>query len=510
MPPQESDALLNKKPSYGKHLSLDEGSSSSLNSSCDSDGDDDDEEDGGVGDHTPKTTNYNTYSSSSVSRISSTGTRSLCSRFFSCSANPRCCLNAVLLVLVVIVIAAISFAMGEQHTLAKELAKETTATATATTSQGTGPYVLKEAHKGKSFFDYYEFNDGPDSVGSAGYNMYVGREKAEALNLIKVEADDSSDSNEEYVYMSSSKPASKKRDEHGNRFRDSIRLEGKKRFDHGLIVLDVAKMPSGCGVWPAFWSTDETNWPNHGEIDILEPINNQNVAKTALHTSADCDMYGHVPRWNWTGYWDSATGIPDTFTGELNFNDQLEADNCWTQTPHQWANQGCVAISDKNDTIGLEMNDDGGGIYVLEWDPVNGYIKAWVFPKSEGIPTNLQQSLAASSSSTDDDDDDDSMMLIRPDPSSWPTPYAYFAIGDKSGCSADHFQNHRLVINLAFCGAVAGNRFQKDCPALYEKYNVHNDSVATCNAYIDSDEAQEVLNNEAYWKIKGVYLYQRE
>jgi len=518
MPPQESDALLYKKPSYGNHLSLDEGSSFISSS----EGDDYDDDDGGDGaDHTPKTTNY-TSSSPSVSRIS--GTRRLCSRFFS-SANPRCCLDAVLLVLVVIVIAAVSFAMGE-HTLAKELAEERTTTTTTTTprgsnirnsssnnneAQGTGPYALKEAHKGKSFFDYYEFNDGPDSIGSAGYNMYVGREKAEALNLIKVEADDSDsdsggDANEEYVYMSSSKPASK-RDEHGNLFRDSIRLEGKTRFDHGLIVLDVAKMPSGCGVWPAFWSTDETNWPNHGEIDILEPINNQNVAKTALHTSADCDMYAHVPRWNWTGHWDSATGIPDTYTGALNFNDKLESDNCWTQTPHQWANQGCVAISDKNDTIGLEMNNDGGGIYVLEWDPVNGYIKAWVFPKSEGIPKNLQQSLAASSMSSSSDDNS---KIIRPDPSSWPTPYAYFAIGDKSGCSADHFQNHRLVINLAFCGAVAGNRFQKDCPALYEKYNVHNDSVATCNAYIDSDEAQEILNNEAYWKIKGVYLYQRE
>jgi len=373
------------------------------------------------------------------------------------------------------------------HAVAEDIAEKT---APQNNINGSGPYKLIEAHKGKSFFDYYTFNDGPDSIGSAGYNTYVGRKKAEKLGLINVD--------EEYVTISSKQ--GKEYDEYGNRFRDSIRLEGKRRFDHGLILLDVSKMPTGCGVWPAFWSTDEKDWPKNGEIDIVEPINNQVVAKTALHTSEDCDMYAHVPRWNWTGYWDSATGLPDTFTGELDFDSALEADNCWTGTPHQWANQGCVAISDKNGTIGAPMNEpsskhgESGGIYALEWDPSGGYIKSWVFPR-DGIPENLQNVVDGKA---------------KPDPFLWPTPYAYFAIGEGSGCSSDHFQNHRLVINLAFCGAVAGNRFQKDCPALYEQYNVRNDSVATCNAYIDSLEAQAAIDKEAFWKIKGVYLYQRE
>lgn len=48
--------------------------------------------------------------------------------------------------------------------------------------------------------------------------------------------------------------------------RESIRLEGKRRFNRGLFVIDVRHMPAGCGVWPAFWLTDEANWPVNGEI----------------------------------------------------------------------------------------------------------------------------------------------------------------------------------------------------------------------------------------------------
>ena len=95
-------------------------------------------------------------------------------------------------------------------------------------------------------------------------------------------------------------------------------------------------MPAGCGVWPAFWLTDEDAWPMNGEIDIVEGINTQSVAKTALHTSESCSMYAHVPPYAKTGVWDSATGIPNTFTGVMDYETRVEADNCWVMAPHQW------------------------------------------------------------------------------------------------------------------------------------------------------------------------------
>lgn len=33
--------------------------------------------------------------------------------------------------------------------------------------------------------------------------------------------------------------------------RPSIRIESKKQYGSGLIVLDIAHMPFGCGTWPA-------------------------------------------------------------------------------------------------------------------------------------------------------------------------------------------------------------------------------------------------------------------
>ena len=171
----------------------------------------------------------------------------------------------------------------------------------------TGPYKLLELQEGEKFFEFYDFFDGPDSIGSAGYNTYVGQRRAKMLGLANVTTD--SKTGIEYIYMKSASGVD-------GGFRESVRLEGKRRYDRGLFILDVAHMPTGCGVWPAWWLTDEKAWPDNGEIDILEGINTQSVAKTALHTSDSCSMYAHVSDYFRTGTWDGATGIPDTFTGK--------------------------------------------------------------------------------------------------------------------------------------------------------------------------------------------------
>jgi len=74
-----------------------------------------------------------------------------------------------------------------------------------------------------------------------------------------------------------------------------------------------------------------------------------------------------------------------------------------------------------------------------------------------------------------------------------------FKIGDGTNCDSSHFANMRIIFNLAFCGSVAGNRFQIDCKEECQVFD-------SCDDYIKSNP--EKLN-EAYWKIRGVYVYQR-
>jgi len=168
--------------------------------------------------------------------------------------------------------------------------------------------------------------------------------------------------------------------------------------------------------------------------------------------------------------------------------------------PHQWANQGCVAVDGRNDTLGPALNQAGGGVYALQWDPIlQKAIRSWAFPKSHGIPANLQLALDTASNP-------DETTRVVPDPNQWGIPYAVFAIGDGTGCSSDHFDQMRLVLNTAFCGTVAGYRFFRDWPVQAHQFNVSNDPVLSCNAWIQS-RPKEL--EEAYWKIRGVYVYER-
>ena len=79
-----------------------------------------------------------------------------------------------------------------------------------------------------------------------------------------------------------------KRESFGGYNYTSTRMKtlGKKSWKYGKIEARI-KMPAFSGIWPAFWLMGDNittvNWPNCGEIDVMEHINSENITYGTAH-----------------------------------------------------------------------------------------------------------------------------------------------------------------------------------------------------------------------------------
>lgn len=84
-------------------------------------------------------------------------------------------------------------------------------------------------------------------------------------------------------------------DKEGDKYTSSrITTAGKKEFQYGRMEAR-AKIPTGKGIWPAFWmlgsNISKVGWPKCGEIDILEYVGREpSEVYTTLHTQ---DSHGN-------------------------------------------------------------------------------------------------------------------------------------------------------------------------------------------------------------------------
>ncbi|MEP6264621.1 MAG: glycoside hydrolase family 16 protein [Erythrobacter sp.] len=64
----------------------------------------------------------------------------------------------------------------------------------------------------------------------------------------------------------------------------SGRINTRDKFDftHGRVEARI-KMPDAIGVWPAFWLLGNGQWPETGEIDIMEYVGESDWTGVALH-----------------------------------------------------------------------------------------------------------------------------------------------------------------------------------------------------------------------------------
>ena len=64
-----------------------------------------------------------------------------------------------------------------------------------------------------------------------------------------------------------------------------VYTKGKVGFSNGRLEI-CAKLHGATGAWPAFWLLPENEgWPNGGEIDIMERLNNDTIAYQTVHST---------------------------------------------------------------------------------------------------------------------------------------------------------------------------------------------------------------------------------
>jgi beta-glucanase (GH16 family) len=61
-----------------------------------------------------------------------------------------------------------------------------------------------------------------------------------------------------------------------------LNTRGKAQFVYGSVAARM-KLAAGPGLWPAFWALGTGEWPETGEIDIMENVGEPDWASVALH-----------------------------------------------------------------------------------------------------------------------------------------------------------------------------------------------------------------------------------
>ena len=145
-------------------------------------------------------------------------------------------------------------------------------------------YNLQTDYTGEKFFSGFEFFTGTDPTD--GTVTFLDENTANATGLAGfIDAGNGTMA----VYMAADTTSS------NGPGRESVRVSSNETFQHGLFIIDILHIPTGCGTWPSFWMLG-ANWPNNGEIDIVEGVhldtqNSVSYPRCLLHettTNASC------------------------------------------------------------------------------------------------------------------------------------------------------------------------------------------------------------------------------
>ncbi|KAG2364713.1 glycoside hydrolase family 16 protein [Suillus spraguei] len=204
-------------------------------------------------------------------------------------------------------------------------------------------YTLTESIVGEGFYDSFNFEAIPDPTD--GRVTYVNQSTAQMLNLTYAMGNTFIMRADDTTVLNATGPG-----------RNSVRIRSNNQYTQHVVVFDMQHMPEGCGTWPAVWETNEANWPDGGEVDIVEGVNNVEPNQSTLHTSPNCSM--------------------PASTTELGTTVSTDCDSSVD------GNAGCgVQLTEDYNSFGPGFNSIGGGWYAME--RTNSSISVWFWERDD-------------------------------------------------------------------------------------------------------------------------------
>ncbi|KZV80203.1 hypothetical protein EXIGLDRAFT_733435 [Exidia glandulosa HHB12029] len=301
-------------------------------------------------------------------------------------------------------------------------------------------YQLNETWIGDKFYEGFTFYNG--SSPTQGRVNYVDKDTALASNL-------SFTSSDAFVLAVDSVTTL---DPSSTVGRNSTRIEGVHNYTTHAAVLDVRHMPEGMATWPAYWMMGG-KWPEGGEFDIIEGVNDSPPNAMSLHTAVNssCLLSNDT---------DSSLmkGTPD------------QKQCAWTID-----NTGCGFKDTNSHSFGPAFNERGGGWYATERTPSS--LKVWFWSRNDPkVPQDVREDSGTVS------------------PSTWGLPTASFTSSSISCDISENFQPHRFIINIELCVSLtsmqAGAVFPGGPDACVKHVNENPDAF-----------------KDAYWDIARLSVY---
>ncbi|KAK0211278.1 glycoside hydrolase family 16 protein [Desarmillaria ectypa] len=240
--------------------------------------------------------------------------------------------------------------------------------------------------------------------------------------------------------------------------RNSVRMVSDITFNPGyLFLFDIKEIPAACGTWPAVWFTG-ANWPDDGEIDVVEGVNYYTKNIVSIHSGDGC----YMSDWSLS----SLVRASLIVEGDSNCNARV-------------SETGCGCSLDSTASFGLPFNEADGGVYGLEFTKSGINMYFW---NTGSVPQDIVNG--------------------SPNPSTWEAVIQYGA----DACDpTSHFKDLMMVINTNLGGSFAG-------ADIWSKENAGGQGSSCAEITGNSNAANYILNTgsaftNVHFSFRGIYIY---